>query len=354
MLAGQIVTCLTRKYNQLEFGTNYRIERVTRIGSLKFVGYRHLYDRKNFALAPVAAGDLVYKPPVAKPAPAPVIKKTLAQELMEKVDKAGGAGTCSYAIEFASGHRRFQSNDACHARMRWGKDYGNNDKEGDKPVAVACNIHGHIKRVTAVVDFEAYKVFVKYMLNDSPWADAWLTKDVDEAMKGCAMMDVTKHFSYVCSAAIAMRTGSEYPRFLSVFKKLIDMKYSPNVAYIMSQMTNITGNGSYEIINQGGSHHVFHSNMDLAKVVAFFNDKKLNVENKPYNESEKVMYFIFRTMADDTGFKHGNPSIISTITNANKELVYVNKTGWSNYETVRAKDFNEYLKIVNTFARNFK
>jgi hypothetical protein len=351
MLAGQFVTCLTRKYTQLQFGIDYQIERVTRIGSLKFVGYGHLYDRKNFAL--VREGMPVHVP-VAKPKPAPVIKKTLAQELIEKVDRAGGAGTCSYAIEFASGHRRFQSNDACHARMRWGKDYGNNDKDGDKPVAVACNIHGHIKRVTAVVDFEAYKVFVKYMLNDSPWADAWLTKDVDEAMKGCAMMDVTKHFSYVCSAAIALRTGSEYPRFLKVFKQLIDMKYSPHVAYIMSQMTTVGNNGSYDITGQGGSHHVFHNHMELDKVVAFFDNKKINIENAPYNESEKKMYTIFKTIAEEPGFKHGKPSILSTITNANKEFVYVNKTGWSNYETVKAKDFNEYLKIVNTFARNFK
>lgn len=350
MLAGQFVTCLTRKYTQLQFGVDYQIERVTRIGSLKFVGYAHLYDRKNFALV----GARVPVPQPVKPKPAPVVKKTLAEELIAKVDAVGGAGTCSYAIEFASGHRRFQSNDACHARMRWGKDYGNNDKDADKPVAVACNIHGHIKRTVAIASLESYTAFVKYMLNDSPWADAWLTKDVDEAMKGCAMMDVTKHFSYVCSAAIALRTGSEYPRFLKVFKQLIDMKYSPHVAYIMSQMTTIGNNGSYDLTGQGGSHHVFHQHMDLAKVIAFFDDKKLNVENKPYNESEKQMYTIFRTMADDTGFKHGNPSIISTITNANKEFVYVNKTGWTNYETVKAKDFNEYLKIVNTFARNFK
>ena len=350
MLAGQFVTCLTRKYTQLHFGADYQIERVTRIGSLKFVGYGHLYDRKNFALV----GERGPVPQPVKLKPAPVIKKTLAQELMEKVDKAGSAGTCSYAIEFASGHRRFQSNDACHARMRWGKDYGNNDKDNDKAVAVACNIHGHVKRVGQIADADSYKAFVKYMLNDSPWADAWLTKDIDEAMKGCAMMDVTKHFSYVCSAAIALRTGSEYPKFLKVFKQLIDMKYSPHVAYIMSQMTNICNNGAYEVINQGGSHHVFHSSMDLDKVVAFFDNKKLNIENKPYNESEKQMYTIFKTMADEPHVKHGKPTIISTITDANKELIFVNKTGWSNYETVRAKDFNEYLKIVNTFARKFK
>jgi hypothetical protein len=350
MLAGQFVTCLTRKYTQLQFGVDYQIERVTRIGSLKFVGYAHLYDPKNFAL--VREGMPVHVP-IAKPKPAPVVKKTLAEELIAKVNAVGGAGTCSYAIEFASGHRRFQSNDACHARMRWGKDYGNNDKEGDKAVAVACNIHGHVKRVSAVANIEAYKVFVKYMLNDSPWADAWLTKDVDEAMKGCAMMDVTKHFSYVCSAAIALRTGSEYPQFLKVFKELIDMKYSSHVAYIMSQMTNTRG-GVYEVINQGGSHHVFHSNMELDKVVAFFDNKKINIENKPYNESGKTMYTVFKTIAEEPHIKHDKPTIISTITNANKEFVYVNKTGWSNYETVKAKDFNEYLKIVNTFARNFK
>jgi len=349
MLAGQFVTCLTRKYIQLEFGHNYEIERVTRIGSLKFFGMRHLYDRKNFAL--VEAGMPVHVP-VAKPKPAPVIKKTLAEELIEKVNHVGCAGTCSYAIEFANGHRRFQSNDACHARIRWGEKMSRGDEANNPPVAIACNIHGHIKHVGQYADGAAYKAFVNYMLNDSPWADAWLTKDVDEAMKGCAMMDVTKPYSYVCSAAIAMRTGSEYAKSLKVFKDLLDWKYNPNVAYLVSQCTTVHNNGAYQFIPNGGSHHVWHTGMEMSKVVSFFNDKKLNVEDKPYNNSPNSYYTIFKVIGSDVAVKQG--SVFETVRNDNKEFLVIDQRGWAANETISAKSFTEYLKIVNTFARKFK
>ena len=345
MLAGTYVTCLTRKYRNLVFGNHYLIERVTRIGSLKFVGHRHLYDRKNFALA-VGVNPVPMKVPVAPPPP--VVKKTMVQKLM---DKAGDrAGTCSYAIEFDNGDIRLQSHDACHARMRYGSRMSGGDKDNAKPIAVACYIRGHNNGLGEQYR-EAYKAHVKYMLNDSPWADAWLTKDPDEALKGCAMMDVTKPFSYVCSAAIAMRSGSEYCKFLPLFKRLLDMKYSPNVAYLMSHMTQVNGN-KHTVIHQTGSHHVFHSGMSLTKVADFFNNKKLFRTDKPYNESHNTYYEIFKVMAEHDAIKEG--SLLDTLRKANPEFLVDDNTGWVKIKTTAANSFDDYLKIVNTFARNFK
>lgn len=347
MLAGQLVTCLTRKYTQLQFGVNYRIERVTRIGSLKFEGYAHLYNRNNFALAPVNAVPFPAPAPAPAPKPAPV-KKTLAQQLM---DNAGNrAGTCSYGIEFEDGRIRLQAHDACHARMRWGSRMSGTDKDNSKPIAIACYIRGHVHSMKDEYK-EAYKLHVKYMLNDSPWADAWLTKDVDEALNGCAMMDVTKPFSYVCSAAIAMRSGSEFPEFLPMFKRLLDMKYSPHVAYLMSHMTQVKG-GEFTVINQGGSHHVFHSGMFLNKVVDFFDNKKINFEDKPFNESPNTYYTIFKTIANDVPEDKG--TLFTTIRDANPEFLKESQIHWVKLRTTVVTEFNDYLKIVNTFARKFK
>lgn len=353
MLAGQYVTCLTRKYSQLVFGNLYLIERVTWKGSLKFTGHRHLYDRKNFALA--VAGVNPAPVPVPKPAPKPVVVLTLAEELTKKA--GNNAGTCSYAFEFEGGHRRFQINDACHARMRWGSNMSHGDVNTKKPIAVACNISGHVPRIPQDRR-EAYKLWVAYMLNDSPWASAWLTKDVDEAMKGSASMDVTKPFSYVCAAAIALRSGSEFHHFLPVFQQLIEMKYNPHVAYTLSQMTRVK-DGTYTIVNQGGSHHVIHSNMDMAEYVQFFNTGLPRKPDAPFNESPNKYYLIFLSIAQDLKAhnvrrEEGQLTVLETIANDNKELVKDVKHDWVTIKAPIAKDFNEYLKIVNTFARKFK
>lgn len=337
--------CVTRKYTQLHFGQDYQIERVTRIGSLKFVGYGHLYNRNNFVKI-VAPMPQPIKVPVAPPPP--VVKKTMVEQLMAKAGER--AGTCSYAIEFEDGRIRLQAHDACHARMRYGSRMSAGDSDKNKPVAVACYIKGH-NNALHVEYREAYKAHVKYMLNDSPWADAWLTKDVDEALKGCAMMDVTKPFSYVCSAAIAMRSGSEYYKFLPLFKRLLDMKYSPHVAYLMAHMTQVN-TGKHTVIHQSGSHHVLHSGMSLDKVVDFFDNKKIYTVDKAYNDSHNAYYQIFKVMAEHDAVKEG--SLIDTLRKANPEFVKEDKTGWVPIKTTVAENFDDYLKIVNTFARNFK
>jgi hypothetical protein len=344
MLAGTFVTCLTRKYRHLVFGNAYQIERVTWKGSLKFVGHRHLYDRNNFALAVGAA------PEANKPAPKPIpVKKTLAEQLMTKAGL--NAGTCSYGIEFEDGRIRLQSHDACHARMRFGNSMSHGDSNIVKPKAVACYIRGHVHSMKDEYK-EAYKLHVKYMLNDSPWADAWLTKDVDEALKGCAMMDVTKPYSYVCSAAIAMRSGSEFASHaLPLFKRLLDMKYSPHVAYLMSHMTQVKGE-EFTVIRQGGSHHVFHSGMNLNQVVDFFDNKKLSVNDKPYNEAFNTYYTIFKTIANEHPAE--NNTLFTTIRDDNPEFLKDSQAQWVKIKTTVVNEFNDYLKIVNTFARKFK
>lgn len=344
MLAGTYVTCLTRKYSQLVFGNVYLIERVTAKGSLKFTGYGHFYDRTNF----VKVNDPNPAPVKAPVVPKPVVKKTLAEQLMAKAGVH--ANTCSYGIEFADGRIRLQAHDACHARMRWGSRMSQGDMDANKPVAIACYIKGHVPRINEE-NKEAYRAHVNYMLNDSPWANAWLTKDVDEALKGCAMMDVTKPFSYVCSAAIAMRSGSEFQDKLPMFKRLLDMKYSPHVAYLMAHMTQVKG-GEFSVIKMQGSHHVYHNGMDIKKVAAFFDDKKLNVDDKPFNESPNCYYTIFKTMANEN--PQDNGSMLDVINKSNKEFMKEVQISWTKYSTVQVTEFDDYLKVVNTFARNFK
>ena len=270
-----------------------------------------------------------------------------------------GADTCSYAIEFADGKRRFQVRDACHYRIRHHSNDGycvtKNDPKGVKPVAVALNIGGHVKQM---VDkhIEAYKAHVKYILDESPWSKAFLTRYSDDVMKTGVLMDLTQPYSFVCSAAIALRVGSEYQASLPIFKELIDMKYSGNVAFIMSHITQLEKDGKYSLRSQGGGHHVFNTGHTSAQFIQFFNEGKLNYDDGAYEDAAGKVYRIQDVIAPQMG--HGSldtkGAIGNLIFNDNKDMVKNVGEGWGKRETVVMDGLLGLCKVAKTLARRIK
>lgn len=357
MLQGDIVRCATRQYREIPFEWAVVIDYVKPDGRLKFRGYRHLYNRNNFVLVE-RPRQAVPVAPAVKPAPkAPPKPKTLLEELTHKVN--GEAGTCSYAIEFADGKRRFQIRDACHYRIRHHStdNYcpSSKDPANVKPVAVALNISGHIKQMKPEF-VDAYKATVKYILDESPWSKAFLTRYSEDVFNSGVLMDVTQPYSFVCSAAIALRVGSEYPRSLLIFKQLIDMKYSGNVAFIMSHIAQLEQNNKYSLRAQGGGHHVFNTGHAPDQFIAFFNEGKLNYNDGKYEDAARQAYKIQDVIAPSTGnysleSKGGIGNIIFT---DNKDMVKVIGEGWGKRETVVMDGLLGLCKVANTLARRIK
>lgn len=358
MLRGDIVQCVTRQYAQIPFAWQCTIEYVKPDGRLKLRGFRHLYNRNNFIViqraaqaAPVANKPA---PDVVKKAPKP---KTLLEELTHKV--GGKAGTCSYAIEFADGKRRFQIRDACHYRIRHHSTDvycpSSKDPVNVKPVAVALNISGHIKQMIPE-RVEAYKATVKYILDESPWSKAFLTRYSEEALASGVLMDVTQPYSFVCSAAIALRVGSEYPLTLQIFKELVDMKYSGNVAFILSHMTQREQNNKYSLRSQGGGHHVFNTGHAADQFIEFFNEGKLNLNDGKYEDAARTPYKIQDVVAPSTGHYalHSKGTIGNLIYSDNKDMVKVIGEGWGKRETVVMDGLLGLCKVANTLARRIK
>lgn len=356
MLRGDIVQCVTRQYAQIPFAWQCTIEYVKQDGRLKLRGYRHLYNRNNFIVIQRAAQAV----PVAnKPAPAvvkePAKPKTLLEELKDKIK--GEAGTCSYALEFADGSRRFQIRDACHYRIRHHSRDGyctsSKDPKDVKPVAVALNISGHVSRFKGE-RIEQYKAFVKYILDDSPWSKAFLTKYSDDVMNDGVLLDVTQSYSFVCSAAIALRVGSEYPTQLTYFKELIDMKYSGNVAFVLSQVVQKEENNKYSLRSQGGGHHVFNTGHDAAQLLAFFNEGKLNLDDGKYEDAAGKPYQIQNVIAPTLGGFDTPNSLGFWLTEYNKEMIKEVGEGWGRRKTVTMDGLLGLCKVANTLARRMK
>lgn len=211
-------------------------------------------------------------PAAAIKAPAPVvidIKAKLAEmkvELDKNVEQSG-VSTCSYAMLFIDGKIRYQARDVCHARFK--------RQHGEKELAGAyMNIAGHAK------DFNdkekaGYSVFLHYMLNDSPWAKAFLTKDAEEAIGGGIFFDVQQDASLVYSGAIALRSYTEYNNERQnwiAMEGIIPLEQR----FLLARVVYKEADGwKWACCNNG--HSVFGSSRDKGSLVAFF---KTGFKNK--------------------------------------------------------------------------
>lgn len=226
-------------------------------------------------------------------------KPTLEAELRQKVGKV--SGECSYAIEFENGIRRFQIRDVCHARIPVGRNYHDEEK-GLKVVKLALDVNAHYEAKGE--EKETYLSFLHYMLNESPWAACFATKDVKKALTSAVLMDVSKPISQLACAAIALRQVSEYPRKLTWWKDFKDMGLSSNEAWFATQ--GITGTLAKPNLSAiGGGHDVFVSYMSFKDVLKFFREGfHLASEPYPYSEgnsqhNRNQSYSIFRSIARD-------------------------------------------------------
>lgn len=269
----------------------------------------------------------------------------LLSQLNERV-KEKGVGVCSYALEFESGHTRYQIADVCHARLPWGSNYpaGNADKENILK-KVALNISGHYKAFDKNKD--KYKRFVQYIIYESPWKDAFLPSNLEDVIKSGVYLDISKPYSYCVAAAIALRTGSEFRAQLEVFDRLIQLNYSPNVAFIVSSCVNITWNYT----DFSGGHHVLNNNnMGLEGMRKFFNEGLLNLNGKSYAKSKAISYSVFDVMAP----KNAKPTLNSHIWKACKDMVIVKESwGGKSYSISVVEDKN-LVYLSNEVARLFK
>jgi hypothetical protein len=176
--------------------------------------------------------------PKVKKAAKPVVPATAiiapAYDLRKELARRAGNGTCNYALEFTKSPPRMQHNDVCHARLCWGySEVHENKLEGDEIVNIALNVKPHYAEM-GDVNKKTYKLFIHYMLNESPWAFCFITKDVEEALNVGILMDVDQNVSHLVGAAISLRTANEHQRILPVFQKCIDMGYSGNTSFLTS------------------------------------------------------------------------------------------------------------------------
>lgn len=248
-------------------------------GKVKILGY--WFDDRRF----LKAADKVAEEKPKVP--------TLLEELNRQV--GNNAGTCSYAIEFENGHRRYQVRDACHARIPF--PYYEKEKEEKEAVALCLNIGGHAAKMNGE-DQNNYWYYVDYILNRSPWSSMFIgNKNLDNIKKeGGVYVDVKRGINEIMSAAVALRMGSEFDHILANFYNLSQAGCNENIAWIVSKHFFKTKYGT-----DGGAHSTLQSSLNFKQYVQTMETGVFPNPGPKYSTAYNQGYVICRSMAKEEG-----------------------------------------------------
>ena len=305
---------------------------------------------------PVAKGvgaAIIKKPAVApiKPLPKPVKAPPKAKDIRSELAKLARVGydgdRCNYSIEFDNGVIRHQAPDACHARLCW-NNWVDKDIKAKAIVNIALNITAHHKKFDGKKK-EIHTRFVHYMLNDSPWADCFITKDVKEALEVGILMNVEKNVSHIVGAAVALRVATEWEAVLKPFGDVLDKGYSGNVAYLCC------GHLMAGKVTEWPPHSALTSTLGLEGIIKFFKNGYSQKDWKGIaNDKRQTSYQIFDAICPGSGYGGLNPNGGDDLFDFTKKQAVSTKQG----EGFDAKTVFDYeatlIRMADAFTKELK
>tara|TARA_R110000751_G_scaffold124294_1_gene225439 strand:- start:16683 stop:17519 length:837 start_codon:yes stop_codon:yes gene_type:complete len=138
------------------------------------------------------------------------------------------------------------------------------------------------------------ETYLTWLVNDSTFADAFITKDIEEIMDEGMFMNVHFPPQYVVSAAIAVRYLYEYKSIVSVWDKLKGI-INPMAAFYLAHYVILYGKGEYVLKehNHGyDGHHAFGRPFSSEGLRALINcDEKNWKACTQYNFNQDSSYY---------------------------------------------------------------
>lgn len=289
------------------------------------------------------------KPNAKKPAkvkkPKKVKKKALSVLLKEAM--RGNAGTVSYALRFSEMKDRIQAQDACNARMTWW--YPGYNEIG--PIKGECieiiQDVGVMSAKYSVTLKKQYRQFVNWVINDSPWSAAIITKNLGNAFKHGVKFNVDVPIHHIVAAGITLREGSEYSQTIPpIFSHVLSKGYSGNVAYLISLFLRKNGK-NYVQTGWGGGHHTLNGVMDWPVLREFFKKGYVpNPQHKPMRVSKSTGYQIFDNIAKNGDAKTQSRVIFGNAMGVKAEL------GWGEVAAVIKEE--HLIKLADFLTNELK
>jgi hypothetical protein len=234
--------------------------------------------------------------------------------------------------------------------LAYGGRYCPAEEHGKKLLAVALNVSGHVAQYKGEVA-ERYKRHVQYILTESPWKDAFIQKPLEEVYTSGVYLDLTKEFWYCVAAAVALRTGSEFDNCLPIFQRLLDLNYSPNVSYVVSQLSH--GLNAFNLF-PGGHHVLNNATMTMEAYVSFFNTGKFSrCSGMSYQEASGREYRIDPLIQEK--IEKTEVSLFNYVMTKLKHVVTKEQRGWGvAYDSIKFDNPDNLIRVANLFAKEIK
>lgn len=243
-------------------------------------GIRNGYNRE----------DLKYwrgRAPKRKPEPAvdPADLQGLIDKAISDCKKESQNVTARYAFIYNNGKIVVSQNTACHHSVM---SLGRDDKLKTQSI-VTC-INGP-KAQDAHLTKEESVQFYDWLLNRSPYANAFVSKDADESFNKhkYAVMNVSAPANMLQGALITTRQPWEHHNVVKVFCKLVDRGVDENTAYILGSLfRESTGDSLTYGMQMAGHFNLDLAVMKVADCISFVRNTPYKL-TKPFNEGGEPM-----------------------------------------------------------------
>ena len=225
------------------------------------------------------------KPKKEEPKPVPDVREALNKALEGKK-----GGVCSYAVQYPNGKIKLQPTDICHARI---------GHDGQGAINVALNVavqeRGLKEKLRPI-----YREWVRWMLNESPVAFCFITKDVNEAFDKGILMNVDVTASQLALAAVVLRTAHEH-KYLPLWDKLKEEGVHPFFAWMGCSVLNHHIQAFLPNYHYGWHHVISILASSVQDVKRFFHEGPLPINNVPYKLPNAGHYSINKSFGMTKG-----------------------------------------------------
>jgi hypothetical protein len=335
---GAVVRCTDAKGVALALGRDYVVRRIT--GHLLCVeGVTGGLSKKRFEVVK-AAPDV----PVPPPEKAAITAEQLRMALHEKAAKTSGNGAVTQFAVVRKGRvdPDFYMSPPCYASF--------NDPLIPR-MQFAISSRGYQKQHEG--QEEQAKPYINWLINESPYAPCFITKDVEDAWKHGLSLDCNKTPGQLIGAATVFREGTEYRQQLEMFNWALDQGYDGNVAYLLC-CTVTKGVHHFIRKHMSSGHRALSENIGSDDLLSFFANGFSDKGKKPSNESTE-RYEVTAAVGAGDGYGRNLPKGLEFTTFIDANLPGTQTgTGWNASLKSTEEDIKKYAQSLQQAIKEHK